>query len=171
MRSKPALAVAMLIAACSPVPAAAPDEIRPGLWEYEGFISSIERPIGAEPRMREQLPEYMRQSRTLRGCVTEREARDFVGQARVSGFMNERQASVMQIRDHVFGGGMIRVRATWDVPEDSSGEARAEGHFTETTLEARIISEERIGARTNQPGRTIIELRGHRLGECPGNGR
>lgn len=172
MRKQLVLAFALpAAAACSRAPDAILDGVRPGLWEYEGFISSIEGPIGAQPRMRDQLPEHMRRSRTLRGCVTELEIRDFLGQARVSGFIHQGQIDRLQIRDQAFSGGVIRARASWDIPQDSAGEARVEGRFTETTLEARIITEERRGPPTAQPDRIIFEVRGHRLGECPGNGR
>ncbi|MEA3014461.1 MAG: hypothetical protein QOD42_3006 [Sphingomonadales bacterium] len=171
----PAIALAGIAAGCSK----GADQLQPGQWEMVTRVKSIEIP-GAPPEAQAQLRSGVGRSQTNQDCITPERARNPLAQMRQ--MMSQGQAANCRFTDEVFGGGVIRIRATCPGPggqASGGGTVSLEGSFTATTLQA-TLSVNATGGSPAVPGATGMnmsaEINGRRVGECaagarPGNGQ
>jgi hypothetical protein len=158
-------AIALIAAGCSQGGA---DELQPGQWETVTTMKSIEIP-GAPPEAQAQLRSQVGRAQTNQECMTPERARNPVQQMRQ--MMAQGQTANCRFSDEVFGGGVIRIRATCPGPNgQGSGTVSVEGTFTATTIQATLsVSAE--GANPAMPGATgmrmTADIRGRRVGDCP----
>ena len=161
----PAIALAGLAAGCNK----GADELQPGQWEMVMQVKSLEMP-GAPPETQAQLRSGVGQSRTNQECITAERARNPVQQMRQ--MMAQSAAANCRFSDEVFGGGVIRIRATCPGPGGQAaggGSVSMEGTFTATTLNATFS----VNAQAGGPGMAAggmnmsAEIRGRRIGDCP----
>jgi hypothetical protein len=198
VRASAAAAAALLLAACGgqdgnraggagnnasapaangePGTSAAPDapaaagaaEMQPGQWEMVTQVTAIEVP-GAPPEAQAQIRSQAGRLQTSQDCITPERARNPLAQMRQ--MMAQGQAARCQFSDEVFGGGVIRIRATCPAPSGrgSGAQVSLAGSFTATTLQA-TLSLAVQGANPAMPGATGMRMtanvRGHRVGEC-----
>jgi hypothetical protein len=166
----PAIALTGIAAGCSK----GADQLQPGQWEMVTQVKSIEIP-GAPPEAQARMRSGVGQSQTNRDCLTPERARNPLQQMRE--MMSRGQAANCRFTDEVFGGGVIRIRATCPGPggqASGGGQVSLEGSFTATTLQA-TLSISAQGANPAMPGATgmnmTAEVRGHRVGECAAGAR
>jgi hypothetical protein len=157
----------------APVPApgaSAGLTMQPGLWEMAVQIRSLDV-AGAPPEAQARIRSQVGRTQTNRNCITPEEARNPIGQMR--DMVAQGRAASCQFTDQVFGGGVIRIRATCAGPagRGSSGRVAMEGTFTATTVQATLTFSAQGAANPAMPGVTGVnmaaDLRGRRVGECP----
>jgi uncharacterized protein DUF3617 len=166
----PAIALAGLAAGCSK----GADQLQPGQWEMAVQLKSLEMP-GAPPEAVAQIRSALSQAQPNRDCLTPEQARNPLAEMRQ--LVAQGRAANCRFTDEVFGGGVIRIRATCQGPggQGSGGTVSMEGSFTATTLQATLNAQ---GANPGVPGATMnmtAEVTGRRIGDCaagtrPGNG-
>jgi hypothetical protein len=159
----PAIALAGIVAGCG----GGANQLQPGQWEMAVQVKSLEMP-GAPPELQAQMRRGIGQSQTNRDCITPEQARNPLGQMR--DMVAQGRAANCRFTDEVFGGGVIRIRATCPGP-GGQGEGRMsmEGTFTATTLQATLTATAQ-GGNAAVPGATgmnmTAEITGRRVGEC-----
>jgi hypothetical protein len=160
----PAIALAGIAAGCSKA-----DQLQPGQWEMGLQLKTLEMP-GAPPEMVAQLRSAMSQSQPARSCLTAEEARNPLAQMRE--MVVQGQAANCRFTDEVFGGGVIRIRATCPGSGGrGGGQMSMEGSFTATTLNATLTAR---GSSPRVPGATMnmtAEITGRRTGDCAAGAR
>lgn len=165
----PAIALTVIAAGCS----GGADQLQAGQWEMVTQVKSIEIP-GAPPEAQAQIRAGIGQSQTNQDCISAERARNPLQEMRQ--MMSQGQAANCRFTDEVFGGGVIRIRATCPGPggQAGGGQMSLEGSFTATTLQA-TLSVRAQGANPAMPGATGMnmsaEIRGRRVGECPAGAR
>ena len=160
------LAAIVLTTACS----RGPEHIQPGEWEMKTRLTQLEAP-GAAPEMLAPLRSQINREQTNRTCITQETASNPLQQFREA--MTRQQAGAACTTDEDrFAGGVIRVRVTCRGTNGQPGQGTMtmEGSFSETTLQATMtVSGEGPGvAGAPQSLRMTTELRGIRVGDCPG---
>jgi hypothetical protein len=142
--------------------------MQPGQWEMAVQVRSIEMP-GAPPEAQARIRSQLGRTQTNQDCITPEQARNPLSQMRQ--MVAQGRAASCQFTDQVFGGGVIRIRATCPGPggQPGAGQVSMEGSFTATTLQA-ALSVSATGANPAMPGATgmrmIVDVRGRRVGEC-----
>jgi uncharacterized protein DUF3617 len=144
------------------------ESMQPGQWEMAVQMRSIEIP-GAPPEAQAQIRSQVGRAQTNQDCITPEQARNPLAQMRQ--MVAQGQAARCQFTDQVFGGGVIRIRATCPGPSGQAGggQVSMEGAFTATTLQA-TLTVSATGANPRMPGATgmrmVADIRGRRIGEC-----
>jgi hypothetical protein len=162
----PAIALAGMATGCNK----GADELQPGQWEMVTQVKSLEMP-GAPPEAQAQIRSGIGRSQTSQDCITPERARNPLAQMRE--MMAQSSAANCRFSDEVFGGGVIRIRATCPGPGGQAaggGSVSMEGSFTATTLNV-TFSVNAQGGNPGMPGATGMnmsaEIRGRRIGDCP----
>jgi hypothetical protein len=152
----------------APPAASGTETMQPGQWEMAVQVRSIEVP-GAPPQAQAQIRSGVGRTQTNQDCLTPERARNPRQDMRQ--MMAQGRAANCRFTDQVFGGGVIRIRATCPGPagQGSSAQVSMEGSFTGTTLQATLAISAQ-GANPAMPGATgmrmTADIRGRRVGEC-----
>ena len=155
-------------ASAPPASGTGAETMQPGQWEMAVQVRSIDIP-GAPPEAQAQIRSQVGRAQTNQDCITPEQARNPLAQMRQ--MVAQGRAASCQFTDQVFGGGVIRIRATCPGPSGQAGggQVSMEGSFTATTLQAALTVSAQ-GANPAMPGATgmrmTAEIRGRRVGEC-----
>ena len=152
--------VAAAVAGCAP----APNQIQAGQWEINSELVRLDVP-GATP---EQMQMFSRggagqvgMKDTERRCLSDAEARSYVQDLRGSA------PPSCRVTDENYANGVMRSHVTCQGPNNQQVEMVLDGHFTNTTLNARVdmTVPNPLGAGQG-PMRRSVQIRGRRIGEC-----
>jgi hypothetical protein len=158
---------AIAITACS----RGPEHIQAGEWEMRMKLTDFDAP-GAPAEMVASSRAQLNQERTTRSCITPEQATNPLRDVRAAMTQVPAGASCNTEEDR-FAGGVIRLRVTCRATNGQQGQATIamDGSFSETTLQATMT----MTAQGTEPGgaqrtlRVNSEVRGIRVGDCPGS--
>jgi len=156
---------ASLAGACS----RGPDHVQPGMWEFRLKVTQVDAP-GATPEMLAMARAQLNQEQTVRNCITPDHASNPLGMFRDTMTRPQPGANCTTEED-VFSGGTIRVHVTCRAANGQSGQGTLamDGRFNDITLLATLsVGGEGLTGGGPQSVRLTSELRGIRIGDCPG---
>jgi hypothetical protein len=161
------LAAIAITAACSK----GPDHIQAGEWEMKTKLTAVDAP-GAPPQMVAAMRGQLGQERTTRSCITPEQAANPMRDVRQAMTQVPAGANCTTDEDR-FAGGVIRLHVTCRATGGQQGQATItmDGSFSETTLQASTTMNAQgagIGGAPQSMNMTS-EVRGIRIGDCPGS--
>lgn len=157
------LAAIAITAACS----RGPDHIQPGEWEMKTKLTAVDAP-GAPPQALAAARAQLGQERTVRSCITPEEASNPLRDVRHAMTQMPSGANCTTDEDR-FAGGVIRLHVTCRATGGQQGQATItmDGSFSETTLQGTTTITAQGGVQ--QSMNMTQEVRGIRVGDCPGS--
>ena len=162
------LAAIAFTAAC----AKGPEHLQAGEWEMKIKFTAVDAQ-GAPPQELAQARAMLGQERTIRSCVSPEEAANPLSQVRRAMTQMPAGAGCTTDEDR-FAGGVIRLRATCrSTVRQIQATIAMDGSFSETTLQATSVMNAQIPGPTGGTQSMSItqEVRGIRVGDCPGSSR